>query len=373
MAEGKLFRVHRAELLPALDAVFEAVDHKSGIPILANVLLRPKKGQLLLRGTDLTIEVETSCDLADDNGTAAITVNGTALREIVRNLPEAADIIFAAGAFPDQVRILAGRSKFSLLTLPERDFPSIADKMSGEPNEIDIAPLLDGFSKVIYAIREDRTRPFLSGPYLHPDSGKIAIVGCDGHNLAVVRVAMEQPFQFPGVILPLKTVKAVSKIFGDRKGKAALTVTDAMIRFSCGGVTLVSKLIDGTYPGYNQIIPKEQVTKAISSVAALKGASARVCLVAKDLEKDSVFLQMERGLIKLAMNAGDGEASEEEIAVDYDGEPIRIGFSGKYIRALLGSVSTQDVELHFFAPDRAAMFRPTIDVDETYILMPRFK
>lgn len=373
MAKGELFRVHRSALLPALDAVFEAVDHKATIPILGNILLQPKEGELSLRGTDLSIEVETSCDLLDAYDHAPITISGTALREIARSIPENAEITFAAGAFPDQVIVRSGKSKFSLLTLPERDFPSIADKMKGEDREVEIAPLLNAMTKVTYAIREDKTRPYLSGPYLHPDKGGIAVVGCDGHNLAVIRLGLDQPFEFPGAILPLKTVKSCAKIFGDCKGKAAISITDAMIRISCDGVTLVSKLIDGIYPGYDRIIPQQQTLPVVSSVAVIKGAVARVCLVSSDLEKDSVFLDVERGVIKVTMATGNCEAAEEEIAVAYDGDPIKIGFNGKYIRALLGSISTQDVELHFSDAKTAALFRPTIDVDEAYVLMPRYK
>lgn len=373
MVDNIFFRVHRSALLPALDAVFEAVDQKSTIPILGNVLLRPRTGELTLRGTDLTIEVETSCDLLDEGQKLPITVSGTALREIVRNAPESAEISFAPGAFADQVLISAGKSKFSLLTLPERDFPSISDKIQGDGHLIDLPPLLNALAKVTYAIREDKTRPHLSGPFIHPDNGKISVVGCDGHNLAVIKLSPEEVFTFPGAILPLKTVKSCSKIFTNAKGKGRITITDAMIRISCDGISLVSKLIDATFPNYAHIIPARQPEPVVSSVAVIKSATTRVCLVSTDLEKDSVFLDVEKNLIKVTMSTGTCETAEEEIAVSYSGEPVKIGFNGKYIRALLGSISTQDVELHIIDQESAALFRPTIDVDESYVLMPRRK
>lgn len=372
VADTLLFRVHRSAIQPALDAVFEAVDHKATIPILGNVLLRADKGDLLLRGTDLGIEVETSCELLDQGTLTALTVSGNDLREIVRNLPESAEIAFTTGAFPDQVRILSGRSKFSLLTLPEKDFPSIASQVTGEGFDLDIPPFIDALGKVTYAIREDKTRQYLSGACLHPESGDlIAVVGCDGHNLAVSRIGAGRPIDFPSTIVPLKTVKAIKKLFGERKGKAEFTITDAMIRIRCGGVTLISKLIEGTFPGYAQIIPPLSNHAAVAPVSSLKAAVSRVCLVANDLEKDTVRLQFERGSIRVSLKTSEGKDADEEVPIDFDGEPIDIGFNGRYLTAMLSCIGTQDVAIHLSDATRPGLFRPTIEANEHFILMPR--
>ncbi|AXV16471.1 DNA polymerase III subunit beta [Neorhizobium sp. SOG26] len=367
-----LFRVHRSALLPALDAVIEAVDQRATIPILGNILLVPKGSELTLRATDLAIEVETSCELLEAASGSGLTVAGSGLRDIVKNLPENAEVVFSPGAFPDQVRIQSGRSRFSLLTLPEKDFPLIGDKVSGSNLQLEIAPLIDAFMRVLYAIREDKTRNYLSGAFLHPhDSTRISVVGCDGHNLAASRVEAGAEVAFPPVIVPIRTVKAVKKLFGDSKGRADVTISDAMIRIALNGVTLVSKLVDGIFPDYARVIPPRTNHAAVASVATFKAAVSRVCLVAGDLEKDTIKLQLAPGSLKVSMNTTAGEEAAEDMPVDYSGEPVEVGFNGRYLTAMLSSVGTQDVEMHLSDAVTPGLFRPTIDRDEQFVLMPR--
>lgn len=372
MADAPIFRVHRSQLLPAIDAVIEGVDTRASIPILGNILLSPKGGELMLRGTDLAIEIETSCDLLDEAAGSAITVSGPDLKDIIRNLPENAEISFLPGNFPDQVRIQAGRSRFSLLTLPEKDFPSIADKVTGDTFSLEISPLIDAFSKVTYAIRDDKTRVYLSGTYIHPSKDdRISVVGCDGHNLAAVTIGSSGRAAFQGIIIPIKTGKAIKKLFGDSKGSAEITISSATMRVALGGVTLISKVVDGIYPDYPRLFPEKNNHSVTASVATFKAAVSRVCLVGKDVEKDTVRLRVDAGVMTLTMDTAAGESAVEDIPVDYDGDPIDIGFNGKYLTAMLSSITTQDVEMHLTDPTSPGLFTPTIDRDERYVLMPR--
>ncbi len=372
MADRILFRAHRSQILPALDACFEAVDTRSNIPILGNVLLSPNGGELLMRATDLAIEVETSCDLLGESVSDPITVAGAGLRDIVKNLPESAEITFSEGAFPDQVRIRSGRSRFSLLTLPEVDFPSIAAKVTGEVFQLDISPLIDALMKVVYAIKEDKTRNYLSGAFLHANNGnRISVVGTDGHNLAVVNLDAGSAIEFPGIIVPIKTVKAFKKLFGEGKGRAEITISDSTVRISMGGVTAISKLVDGKFPGYERIIPVRSNHVAIAPVSTLRAAVSRVCLVANDLERDTVRFQMENGALRVALKTSSGEDADEDVPIDYDGDKIDIGFNGRYLTQMLSSIGTQDVEMHFSDPTTPGLFRPTIECDEHYVIMPR--
>lgn len=372
MADRILFRAHRSQILPALDACFEAVDTRSNIPILGNVLLSPNGGELLMRATDLAIEVETSCDLMEETASDPITVSGAGLRDIVKNLPESAEIIFAEGAFPDQVRIQSGRSRFSLLTLPKDDFPSISEKVNGNSFQLEVAPLIDALMKVAYAIKEDKTRNYLSGAYLHPGrDSTISVVGTDGHNLAVVNLDAGHAVEFRGIIVPIKTVKAFKKLFGEGKGKAEVTISDATIRIAMNGVTAISKLVDGTFPGYERIIPARSEHVAVAPVSTLRAAVSRVCLVANDLERDTVRFQMGNGALRVALKTSAGEDADEDVPINYDGETIDIGFNGRYLTQMLSSIGTQDVEMHFSDPTTPGLFRPTIECDEHYVIMPR--
>ena len=372
MADQPFFRVHKSALQPALNAVFEAVDTRSTIPILENVLLCPKGNELLLRGTDLSVEVEAACELLDEGLQTPVTMSGEGLRQIVRNLPENAEITFSPGAFPDQIKIQSGRSRFTLRSLPEKDFPSIAEKVEGDPFDIEIGPLIDALGRVSYAIKDDETRFYLSGACIHPvGEDGLAVVGCDGHNLAVVRLSVGQALVFRPIIVPLKMVKAARRLFGGSKGRASVTVADAMLRISCAGVTVISKLVDGQFPDYNRIIPSEGNSPVIAPVLTLKAAVSRVCIVANDLEKDTIRLQCESGELRISMKSTDGEEATEDMPVDYDGPPFEIGFNGKYMTHVLGSIGTQDVAIHVTDAGSPGLFRPTIDRDEHFVLMPR--
>lgn len=367
------FSVHRSQLLPALDAVAEAFDPRAQIPILANVLLRPDGDDLRLSATDLAVEIQTSCELLPGGSRQGLTLSGSDLRDIVRKLPETAEIEFSPGAFTGQVRIQAGRSRFLLLSLPEGDFPTLADKIKGVGFDIDLSPLTVAMGKVTYAVKNDDSRPFLSGVCIHPhkDGAGLAVVGCDGHNLAVTRVdAIElQPFQ--PVIVPLKAVKSVAKLFGEKKIKARLTVSDAMIRLQTDAVVFITKLIDGTYPDYTRIIPQSNEKRAVSPVDAFGSALSRVCLVADDLDKDTVRLRFDGNVMNLTLTTQEGKEAAEDIGAEYDDEKIEIGFNGKYLVNMLQSIPSKDVEIWMLDSASPAIFKPTIESDDLFLLMPR--
>lgn len=374
MAEPSVyFRVHRNELLAVLAVVVEAVEAKSKIPILSNVLLRPVGDELHVSGTNLDIEVNASCSLLDAGDGTALTLSGADLNEIARKLPETAEISFSTGSFASQVSIRAGKSRFALLSLPESDFPSIADKANGNSFDIDVADLMSAVGKVMYAVREDNPRHYLTGVCMHPfaDGSKIALVGADGHNLAVVRVSVQTEATFKSVIIPVRAIKALKKLSSDRKGHMTITVSEVMIKFECGGSTLISKLVDGTFPEYTAQIPRNNDKIAVAVVDSLRQALARVCIVAGDMTKDSVKLQLDRSGISLGMSTLEGEESAESVGVEYDGEALSALFNGKYLINMLGSIPTQDVQMEFLDGYTPAIFKPTIDIDEIYLLGPR--
>ncbi|WP_458382522.1 DNA polymerase III subunit beta [Rhizobium anhuiense] len=369
-----LFRVHRSHLLPAIDAVFEAVDNKATIPILSNILLRPHGKELFLRSTDLALEIGASCELLDEGAGMALTLSGTDLRDIVRKLPESVEIEFSEGALPGQVRIQAGRSRFLLLSLPERDFPSIADKVTGTAFPLDVSLLSAAFSKVLYAVKADeKVRFYLAGVCIHPyaEGDKISVVGCDGYSLAVARIPVSAPVEFKPIIIPVQMVKAINKLMGDAKAPADVTVSDTMIKVECGSISLISKLIDGVYPDYMRIVPQSLDKEAIATVEGFRAAIGRVCLVADDLSKETVRLHLQEGSINLKLATQQGEEADEDLPVEYGGDSFEIGFNGKFLTNMLSSIATQDVILQFGDVETPGYFKPTIESDEFYILMPK--
>lgn len=368
-----LFRIHKSALLPALNAVIEAVVSKPVVPILGNVLMLADGDDMVIRATDLSIEVEARCEMLEPAAGEGLTLSGHDLREIVRNLPDTAEIEISTGSFPGQVVLRAARSTFRLLSLPADDFPSIANAVRGSSVPVDMPLLNDAIKRVSYAVRDDdKERIYLAGVAIHPekDGSKIAVVGCDGHNLAVVRFPCQQRANFRLALMPVRTAKAILKLFGDTKA-AELTVSDAMLRVEGGGICLISKLVDAIYPDYLRVVPPRLSRKVTVDVDTLSKAVTRVRLVAEDEARNSVRMNVGNGVMRLALMTGAGQEAVEDFPVESDDEPMEIRFAGKYLTQLLGSIRTQDVLIELEDAQTSGVFRPTIAADEFFLVMPR--
>jgi DNA polymerase-3 subunit beta len=369
------FRVHRSQLLPALDAVFEAVDKRAKIPVLGNILLRPEYDALVLRATDLDIEIESSCDFLDvaDNA-EAFTIKGTDLRDIVRNLPEAAEIEFLPGAYNGQVRIRSGKSSFAIFSLPASDFPSMASEIAGKTFDIAMPEVTAAFSKVAHAVQtKDIGRPFMMGIHMHPmQDERIGFAALDGIGLAAVQIRTERLLDFPGIIIPLKTAHAIRKLFDEVKEPANIEVADNLIRIRCNGVTLISKLIEGKFPEhYLTAAPSNYEREIFVTVASLKAAVARVCLVATEADKDGIKLTLERDTMRVELSSKEGESAVDYVPIQYEGETgFSIGLNNGALRGILSTIDTQDVIIRFGGSLPNAVFHPSVGSDELYVISP---
>lgn len=375
MAEKELFRVHRSQLLPALDAAFEAADTRSKIPILANVLLRPDGDRLFVRGTNLDIEIEAGCELMAAPSGEAITVLASRLREIVKTLPESAEIRICEGAHEGQVRLLAGGARFAIFTLPARDFPTLGDQVDGASFQVDPQALSEAFKKVSYAVdRGDNVRVYLSGIHIHPgETGdKVCVVAGSNRSLAVVRVGARNKVEFPGIILSLDTTEAIRKLFGEAKEPLTLTVSDVKIRIECGDAMIISRLIDGRFPPeYMKLVPQDVTRKVLASVDAMQTAIRRASLVASDYTKEGMRITLEPERLRLEVVSQQGESAMDYAPIELDGEPgLSMGFNAKTFLGTLGSIATQDVRIEFAGTEQPAVFRLTDDRDEFFMLSP---
>ncbi|MBX4944606.1 DNA polymerase III subunit beta [Rhizobium binae] len=369
------FRVHRSQLLPAIAAASEAVDHRAKIPVLANLLLKPQGETLLLRGTDLDIEIETVCDLLDEGSGMTISLKAADLRDIVKNLPENAEIEFRPSRHHGQVEIAAGRAKFSIASLPEADFPSIASAMSGSVFQVDMAQVCHALAKVAYAVlKVEVGRAYLSGIHMRPiEAGrKIDFVAADGRGMALVRIDTGGEVDFAGILLPLKTAGAIRKIFSEAREPAQIEIGPNMIRVTCSGTTLFSRLIDAIFPhNYMEIIPTDPERTAVTTVAALSAAVTRVSLVGTEVDKDSIYVTLGEGMMRVELSSKEGESAVDYVPIEYEGEDgYYTGFNRKTLADTLASLSTQDVRISFGGSQANVVFRPIADIDETFVISP---
>ncbi|SEQ64615.1 DNA polymerase III, beta subunit [Faunimonas pinastri] len=365
--------IERANLLKALNHVHRVVERRNTIPILANVLLRAEGGDLFLKATDLDMEIVDRVP-AMVEAAGATTVPAHMLYDIVRKLPDGSEISLETGE-GGTMTLRAGRARFSLQMLPDADFP---DLNAGDlPTSFTLpSPVLRRLiERTQFAISTEETRYYLNGIYFHVLGGeRLRAVATDGHRLAKAEVeAPEGSAGMPGVIVPRKTVGEIQKLLEDPEGSVEVALSDSKIRITVGAVVLTSKLIDGTFPDYERVIPKANDKILTLTKADFERAVDRVSTVSSDRGR-AVKLSLSEGRMVLVVNNPDSGSATDELAVDYEAEPIEIGFNSRYLLDIAGQLTSEDAV--FKLADAGS---PTLIQDQTaegteadalYVLMP---
>lgn len=368
-----IFRIHRSELVGALDATTGAVSSKDSIPILTNVLLELTAETLQLRGTNLEVEVDCICDVIEaENGIDPFTVSAEALLAIAKNLPENAEISFEKGKFPGQITVRSDKSRYTLHTLSGKDFPSMASNRPKPAFMVSGSALGDAFDKVRYAIaKKDLNRAFLEGAHFYPlDDVEMDVVGCDGLSMAAIRVPFERLREFPVAIIPLKTIDIYRKLFGSSKAQCSVCVNEHQIAFQSGGTTLTSKLINGRQFPYQKLLPDRSGPFMVCQRDTLKASIARTCIIAEDTTKDAVYFTLTTGKLVLQLDSMGGESATDTVDVDYEGDEHVIGFNGSFVKNMLGSVTAPGVRMYVTDSEKGCLFTPDNDAGESFMVMP---
>ena len=367
------FSIERAALLKAVSQAQSVVERRNTIPILANVLIEAEGSDVSFRATDLDIEVVDKV-AAQVERAGATTVSATLLHEIVRKLPDGALISLTADTAAGRLTVEAGRSNFSLATLPREDFPVMASSEYAS-NFAAPAPVLRRlFDKSKFAISTEETRYYLNGVYLHiadAEGGKaLRCVATDGHRLARIDAEMpEGAAEMPGVIVPRKTVGELRKLLDDDEMEIAVSVSETKIRFATPAISLTSKVIDGTFPDYTRVIPQGNTRKMEVDAANFARAVDRVATVSSERSR-AVKLQLDEDRLVLSVNAPDSGAAEEELAVAYADERLEIGFNAKYLLEIASQVDRENAVFLFNSSGDPTLMRKGNDTSAVYVVMP---
>ncbi len=365
--------LERANLLRSLNHVHRVVERRNTIPILSNVLLRAEGSQLQLKATDLDIEIfETVPAMVEQSG--ATTVPAHMLYEIVRKLPEGAEVQLASEADSASLRVSAGRSRFTLQTLPESDFPDIT---AGKPTHkfaIDAKTLAGLIGRTQFAISTEETRYYLNGIYLHSvEDGKklfLRAVATDGHRLARAQVPAPKGCEgMPGIIIPRKAVGEIQKLTEDPEANVTIELSDTKIRVGVGDVVLTSKLIDGTFPDYNRVIPTGHDKHLTVDRASFAGAVDRVSTISSERGR-AVKLHLDAGQLVLSVNNPDSGTATEELPAEYDASPLEIGFNSRYLLDIAGQLGGDSAIFELADSGSPTLIRDTADDTAIYVLMP---
>ncbi|WP_299547801.1 DNA polymerase III subunit beta [uncultured Tateyamaria sp.] len=365
--------VERGVLLKAVSQAQSVVERRNTIPILANVLIEVEGSDVTFRATDLDIEVVDKAP-AQVERAGATTVAATTLHEIVRKLPDGALVTLTADTAAGRLTVEAGRSNFSLATLPKEDFPVMASSEYASNFSVDAPKLRRLFDKSKFAISTEETRYYLNGVYMHiadGDDGKaLRCVATDGHRLA--RIDSELPdgaADMPGVIVPRKTVGELRKLLDDDDMKIAVSVSETKVRFATPDITLTSKVIDGTFPDYTRVIPVGNTRKMEVDASDFAKAVDRVATVSSERSR-AVKLQLDEDRLVLSVNAPDSGAAEEELAVAYGDERLEIGFNAKYLLEIASQVDRENAVFMFNSSGDPTLMREGTDQSAVYVVMP---
>lgn len=345
--------VERGHLVAALGTVIKAVETRNTYPILANVYLAADDGFLTLRGTDLDIEITTRIPAT---GTlAATTLPARKLNDIARKFDAGAEITLEQDG--DAVTVKSGRSRFKLAALPADSFP---DLKSGKFTASFSADLAAMFAPVQFAISNEETRYYLNGVFLHSTGDETRAVATDGHRLA--RVTVPTLGEIPAVIIPRKTVGLLPD------GVVSVELSDTKIRLRQGETTILSKLIEGTFPDYDRVTPKNNDKALVVDRAAMIAAVERVGTIANERGGKTVRLDLASDSVTLTVTV-DGETAEDELAAEYGDEPMSIGFNAGYLAEILRTATGERVTLELGDAGGPALIRGG-DAGWQAVLMP---
>ncbi len=365
--------IERAALLKAMSRAQGVVERRNTIPILSNVLIEAEGERLNLRATDLDIEVVEEIP-ANVETPGATTVSAHTLHEIVRKLPDGADLQLFMDQGAGRLDVIAGRSRFSLATLPREDFPVMASSEYACSYSVPAPVLRRLFDKSKFAVSTEETRYYLNGVYLHTaeDNGapRLRAVATDGHRLA--RIDAELPdgaSDAPGVIVPRKTVGELRKMLEDDDAEIAVSVSESKIRFSVPGLVLTSKVIDGTFPDYTRVIPTGNTKRMEVDAADFAHAVDRVSTVSQERSR-AVKMAMEADKLTLTVNSPDAGSAAEELIVAYAEDPLEIGFNAKYLLEIAAQVDRENAVFMFADPGAPTLVREGDDASAVYVVMP---
>ncbi len=356
--------IEKGELSRALGHVTSVVERRTTIPILSNVLLKASPAGLEFKATDLEREVVEEAK-ADVSQPGALTVPAHMLHDIVRKLPDGAQIELKRDADKERLTLSAGQARFALQTLGPEDFPDIAAGDLGHSFEVPAAELKRIIDKTRFAISTEETRYYLNGIFLHTaETNKtpmLRAVATDGHRLAQAELALPKGAAgMPGVIIPRKTVHELQRLVEG--------VTDP-VRISVSAVTLTSKLIDGTFPDYGRVIPQGNDKEMLVPNHTFTAAVDRVSTVASERGR-AVKLAISKNKLILSVNNPEGGSATEEISVTYDAAPIEIGFNARYLLDIASQVEGEEARFLLADAGSPTMIKDSDDNGALYVLMP---
>jgi DNA polymerase III subunit beta len=356
------------ELLEPLSAVSGIIERRHTLPILSNVLIDRADGTLSFLATDIEIQITARSSLAAGGDAKPVTVGARKLLDILRALPGSTEV--SVQQQDKRMVVKAGKSRFTLQTLPAEDFPRLA-RPGGEAARFALPQkaLRRLLGLVQYAMAQQDIRYYLNGLLVLVEDRQLRLVATDGHRLAYA--AMELPSSLPRVevIVPRKTVLELSKLLADSDEEVSIELSGTQAAFSFGDIELVSKLVDGKFPDYTRVIPTQHKNLVKLDREVLRQSLQRAAILSNEKFR-GVRWVLTDGSLKIVSSNAEQEEAQEELEVQYSGDALDIGFNVNYLLDVLNNVQAGEVECHFGDAASSALLQFPAEPEFKYVVMP---
>ena len=365
-----LVKTQRDSLLAPLQSVSGIVEKRHTLPILSNVLLEKKGDALTFLATDIEIQITTSTAVAGGDGDSAVTVGAKKLQDILRSLPDSSEI--SLNLEDKRLLVKAGKSRFSLQTLPAEDFPRMAIS-DADPKTITVTQkqFRHLLGQTQFSMAAQDVRYYLNGLLLLVEGSELRAVATDGHRLAFASMSLGEnvSLQRQELILPRKTVLELNRLLSDSEEPVAIEMTSNQIRFQFGNISLVSKLIDGKFPDYERVVPSTLKNKVVLNRSVLLQSMVRAAILTNEKFR-GVRMVLAAGSLKIMAANAEHEEAQEEIEVDYSGDSIDVGFNVGYLLDVLNNTSSELIEWGFNDAGSSALLTIPGNDRFKYVVMP---
>ncbi len=363
-----VLKAAQEKFLGALQAVSGIVERRHTLPILANVLLRKSGKQVEFTTSDLEIQVRTAAELGGDEADFNTTVGARKLIDILRSLP--ADQVVTLSAAQNKLTLQAGKSRFTLQTLPAEDFPLVNEAVDFGPIfSVPQNTLRSLVNQVHFAMAVHDIRYYLNGILFIAEGKQLTLVATDGHRLALAQATLDNEVPKQEVILPRKTVLELQRLLKDESTPIEMRFAGNQARFSFSGMEFVTKLVEGKFPDYNRVIPKNHKNSVVMGRAPLLASLQRAAILTSEKFK-GVRVNIEPGSLRIASSNAEQEEAKEELEIDYAGDSIEIGFNVTYLMDALANMNSEMIKLELQDTAASALFTVPDQPGFKYVVMP---
>lgn len=362
------FYVKKQDIVKALSSTLGVVEKRQTLPILSNVLIEVDESSMQLTATDLESQISTSSLISNFISGGKTTASAKKLSELCRLLPDDSEIHISLDG--DKLVVESGTGKYNLKTLPSDGFPIFEEESEGEAIQIDSKKLKSLINKTSFAMGNQDWRHYLNGLYITVEGSNILAVASDAHRLAIASTDLDAvSSNNTSGIIPRKSINEIAKLVGDVEGVVEVNLSNSSIKTSTPNASFVSKLIEGKFPDYEQVIPSGDSSVLKVSTKKFSEALSRVSVLSSDKYRGVRMVTSSEGVM-ISANNPEQEEGEEFFNTNYEGENLDIAFNVNYFQEILSTLDDDECEIHFFGADKSCLITPPNSQHLKYVVMP---